>query len=149
MKNSPSPLLFIHQTLQLALCIQVCRVLLASTKPRFVRQIARWCSIVHCSIVQWQRALPHSSQRLALRMVILNLCVAARPLKPIFMKRQTNNSCSDIDPETVWNSVVKTDYLYPLQHSAVTFCELVWPTSSRLSRCSSETFPLHNNSTYI
>ena len=37
---------------------------------------------------------------------------------------------------------------YVLQHSAVPFCELVWPTSSRLSHCCSLTFPLHNNSTY-
>jgi hypothetical protein len=36
-----------------------------------------------CSRVQWWRALPHSSQRLALRMVILVLWAAAQPWKPI------------------------------------------------------------------
>uniref|UniRef100_A0A674ET40 Macrophage stimulating 1 n=1 Tax=Salmo trutta TaxID=8032 RepID=A0A674ET40_SALTR len=34
----------------------------------------------HCSRVQWQRALHHSSQHLILRMVILGFCAAARPL---------------------------------------------------------------------
>ena len=33
----------------------------------------------HCSRVQWWRALRHSSRHLALCMVILGLCVAARP----------------------------------------------------------------------
>jgi hypothetical protein len=37
---------------------------------------------------------------------------------------------------------------YALQHLAVPFCELVWPTTLRLSRCCSSTFPLHNNNTY-
>jgi hypothetical protein len=37
----------------------------------------------HCSRVQRQGALHHFSRRLALRMVILGLCAAARPWKPI------------------------------------------------------------------
>ena len=37
----------------------------------------------HCSRVQWKRALHHSSRRLALCMVFLGLCAAARPWKPI------------------------------------------------------------------
>ena len=36
MINSPRPLFLLHQTIQLALCIQVGRVLLASTKPRWI-----------------------------------------------------------------------------------------------------------------
>uniref|UniRef100_A0A4W5JR66 Ig-like domain-containing protein n=1 Tax=Hucho hucho TaxID=62062 RepID=A0A4W5JR66_9TELE len=42
MKNSTRPLFLLHQTLQLALCIGTGSVLLASTKPRFVGQTARW-----------------------------------------------------------------------------------------------------------
>jgi hypothetical protein len=34
---------------------------------------------LHCSKGQWRRALHHSSRHLALRMVILALCAAARP----------------------------------------------------------------------
>ena len=34
-----------------------------------------------CSRVQWRKPLHHSSRRLALRMVILGLCVVARPWK--------------------------------------------------------------------
>ena len=37
----------------------------------------------HCSRVQWRRALHQCSRRLALCMVILGLCAAARPWKPI------------------------------------------------------------------
>jgi hypothetical protein len=37
----------------------------------------------HCSRVQWQRALHHSSRRLALGMVMLGLYAAAQPWKPI------------------------------------------------------------------
>ena len=37
----------------------------------------------HCSRVQWWRALHHSSRRLALHMLILGLCAAARPWKPL------------------------------------------------------------------
>ena len=33
---------------------------------------------------------------------------------------------------------------YEFQHSAFPFCELVWYTTSRLSRCCSYMFPLHN-----
>uniref|UniRef100_A0A8C7SGA2 Uncharacterized protein n=1 Tax=Oncorhynchus mykiss TaxID=8022 RepID=A0A8C7SGA2_ONCMY len=40
-KNSPRPL-FLHQTLQLVLCIGAGSVLFASAKPRFVRWTARW-----------------------------------------------------------------------------------------------------------
>lgn len=35
-----------------------------------------------------------------------------------------------------------------LQHSVVSFCELVWAISLRLSCCCSWTFPLHNNSPF-
>ena len=49
MLNSPRPLFLLHQTLQLALCIRVCSILLASAKPRFVRRTARWWSVVHHS----------------------------------------------------------------------------------------------------
>ena len=42
----------------------------------------------HCSRVQWGWALHHSSQRLAWRMVILGMCAAARPYKPISWSSQ-------------------------------------------------------------
>jgi hypothetical protein len=48
MKNSPRPF-FLHQTLQLALCIRSGSLLLASAKPRFVCRTARWWSVIHHS----------------------------------------------------------------------------------------------------
>ena len=87
-------------------------------------------------LLQWRRALHHSSRRLALGMVILGLCAAVRPWKPISWISR-------------WTVLVLMSFVrYTLQHSAVTFCELVWPTISQLNRCCSLPFPLHNNSTY-
>jgi hypothetical protein len=75
MKNSPRQLFPLHQALQLALWIGAGSVLLASAKPRFVRQTASSLqgTRFHCSRVHWRRALHHSSQRMALHMVILGL----------------------------------------------------------------------------
>jgi hypothetical protein len=56
----------------------------------------------HCSRVQWWQALHHSSLRLALHTVILGLCAAARPWKPISWSSRQNSSCA----EAVWNSVM-------------------------------------------
>ena len=43
-------------------------------------------------LLQWQRALHHSSQRLALRMVILGLCAAARPWKQLFRRTASDDA---------------------------------------------------------
>ena len=53
----------------------------------------------YCSRVQWHWALHHSSRRLALSMVILGLCAAARPWKHISWSSQwtlLNSSCADV-----------------------------------------------------
>jgi hypothetical protein len=88
MENSPRPLFLLHQTSQLALCIQTGSILLASAKPRFVSDcqmvkcdLSFQTSRIHCSRVQWRQALHHSSR--CLRMVILGLCASAGPWKPI------------------------------------------------------------------
>ena len=47
-KNIPRPL-FLHQTLQLTLCIVAGSVLQPSAKPRLVRHTARWWSAIHHS----------------------------------------------------------------------------------------------------
>ena len=49
MKNSPRPLFLLRQTLQLTVCIGAGNVLLAPTKPRFVRRTARWWNVIHHS----------------------------------------------------------------------------------------------------
>ena len=46
MKNRPRTLFIVHQTLQLTLCFGAGSVLLASAKPRFVCQTARWWSVI-------------------------------------------------------------------------------------------------------
>jgi hypothetical protein len=60
----------------------------------------------HCSRVQWWRALHHSSRRLALGMVILGLCAAARPWKPISWSSWRIVIVLTLLLKVVWNSVV-------------------------------------------
>ena len=94
MKTSPRPVFLLHQTLQLALCIWTGSILLASAKPRFIRRTARGKSEIHHSreLVStesngnWLYTTP--AKRLALRMVILGLCAAARSWKPISWSSQ-------------------------------------------------------------
>ena len=59
-----------------------------------------------CSRVQWWWALHPSSQRLALHMVILGLCEAAGPCKPISLSSRRTVIVLSLLPEAVWNSVV-------------------------------------------
>ena len=139
MKNSHRLLFLFHQTLQLALCIGAGSVLLASTKPSFVRLTARWkgdsslqITGFYCSKVQWQRAHPHSSWCLALRMVILGMCV----------NLPTNSYCADVASrgslELGSECCNRGQAIFTsckLQHMAVPFCEFVWPTTLQLSRC--------------
>jgi hypothetical protein len=59
----------------------------------------------HCSRVQWQWALHHSSRRLALRIVIFGLC-ATQPWKPISWSSRQTAIVLMLIPEAVWNLVV-------------------------------------------
>jgi hypothetical protein len=56
--------------------------------------------------VQWWRALYQTSRCLALRMVILGLCAAARLWKPISGSSRGTALVLMLLPEEVWNSVV-------------------------------------------
>ena len=60
----------------------------------------------HCFRVQWWWALHHSSWRLALNMVILGLCAAARPWKPILWISRQTVIVQTLLSEAVWRSVV-------------------------------------------
>jgi hypothetical protein len=60
----------------------------------------------HCSRVQWRWALYHSSRRFTLHMLILGLCAAARPWKPISRSSRWTVIVLTLLPEAVWNSVV-------------------------------------------
>jgi hypothetical protein len=104
MKNSPRQLLLLHQTLQLALYIEAGSILLASAKPRFIR---RDCQMVKRDLSQWRRASHHSSRRFTLHMVVLSLCAAARPWKPISLSFGLIVIVLKLFPEAVWNSRVR------------------------------------------
>jgi hypothetical protein len=74
----------------------------------------------------------------------LGLVCGCSAMETNFMKLLTNSSCADVpsrgslelDNECCnWGHTVVTHYT--LQHSAIPFCVLVWPTTSRLSRCCS------------
>jgi hypothetical protein len=60
----------------------------------------------HCFRVKWWRVLHHSSQRLALLIVILDLCTAARPWKPNSWSSWQTVIVLTLLPEAVRNSVV-------------------------------------------
>jgi hypothetical protein len=130
MKNSLRPLFLLHQTLQLTLCIGAGSILLASTKSLSVRQTARWWGVIyqrfHCTKVQRRRVLHHSSRHLALRMVSLGLCVAARPWKPIWWSSRRTVFELMFLPEAVWNLVVSvaTEDRQSLQSCSVCLCDL-------------------------
>jgi hypothetical protein len=90
-----------------------------------------------------------------LDIVHCDLRLGCSAMKTHFVKLPTNSSCADVGSSGSlafcseccnWGETIFTRYM--LQHSAVPLCELVWPTTSRLSRCCSKTFLLHNNSTY-
>jgi hypothetical protein len=102
---------------------------------------------MHLGRVQWRRDLHHSNRRFALCTVIFDLLAAAQPWKSISVSSRRTVIVLMLLPEVVWNWGQTIFTCYVLQHSAVPFYELVWPTTSRLSRCCSWTFPLHNNST--
>jgi hypothetical protein len=149
-KNSPRPLFLLHQTLQLALCIRTDSVLLASDKPRLVRRTARGQSVIHHSREHVSTApesnagedLHPSSRCLALHMVILGLCAAAQPWKPISRRSRRTVIVLMLLPEAVGNSVVSVAtegrrFLRAMLLSTQRLCERMWPTTSRLSRCCS------------
>jgi hypothetical protein len=84
---------------------------------------------------------------LALCMVILGLWAAAWPWKHISLSSRGKRFCADVVSRGSLD--LGSECCNWGQTSlAVLFCEHVWPTTSRLSRCCSKTFPLHNNSTY-
>jgi hypothetical protein len=77
-------------------------------------------------------------------MVILGLCAAAWAMETHFMKLQTNSYCADVASRDslelgseCCNRGQKIYMRYTLQHSAVPFGELLWPTTLWLSRCCS------------
>jgi hypothetical protein len=93
--------------------------------------------------VQWRRALHHSSQLFALRILIFGLCAAARPWKPSSEAPKEQLlwwRCF----QAVWNSVVS---VYHATRFSTLQSRSVWSTTSWPSRCCSLTFPLHKNTT--
>ena len=88
--------------------------LLASVIPRFVHRTTRWWSVTHHSRERISTApecnggdaLHHSSRRFALHMVILGLCVAARPWKTISWSFRRTVLVLMLLPEAVCDLVV-------------------------------------------
>jgi hypothetical protein len=84
--------------LQTQICLSDCQMV------KHDSSLQRKC--FHCSRVQWRLALRHSSQRLALSMVILALCTAAQQWKPISWSSRRTVLVLMLLPVVVWNSVV-------------------------------------------
>jgi len=162
MKNSLRPLFLLHQTLQLALCIWAGSVLLASAKPTFIRQTARWWSVIPhsrelvCTAPESKGGEIYTTPANAwLSTWWSSPCVWLPAMETHFMKLSMNSACADIASRVSfvlgseccnWRQTIFPRYV--LKHPAVPYCELVWPTTSLLSCCCFDTFSLHNNSTY-
>ena len=122
MKTSPRTLFLLHQTLPLALCNRAGSVLMAYGKTQIClsdcqmvkRDSSLQRTLFHCSRVQCRQGLHHSSRLLALCVVILGLCVAAWPWKPILWISRQTVIVLTLLPEAVWNSVlsVATENIY-------------------------------------
>ena len=130
MNNSPRPLFLLHQTLQLSLCIRAGSVLLASTKPRFVRRTARWWSVIHHSreFPLLQSPMEASFTPLQLMLGIargdLRLMCGCSAMETHFMKFPKNSYCADIASRGSLERVLQSEdrWLWFLQHSTV----LLW-----------------------
>jgi hypothetical protein len=70
----------------------------------------------------------------------LRLVCGCSAMETHLMKLPANSYCADIATKgslELGSMLQRTDDFYVLQHSAVLFCELVWHTTSLLSRCCS------------
>jgi hypothetical protein len=83
----------------------------------------------------------------------LRLVCGCSAIGDTFHEAPTNSSCADVASkgslELSSNCCNQGQTIFTCcacQHSAVPFCALVSPTTSRLSRCCSLMFPLHKNS---
>ena len=162
MKNSPRPLFFLHQSLQLSLCIGAGSDLLAQPNPdSFIGlpDCEAWFITPENTFPLLQSPMAESFTSLQLTLGIahgdLRLVYICLAMETHFMKLLSNSSCADIASRgslelcsECCNRGQMIFTRYTLQYHAVPFCELVWPTTLQLSRCCSLTFPLHNNSTY-
>ena len=147
MNNSPRPLFLLHQTLQLALCIRACSIFLASAKPRYVHRTARWWSVVQHSRARISTAPEPMAENFrppqpTLDIVHgdLSLVCGYSAMETHFMMLLTDSSCADVASRGSlelgseccnWGQTMFARYT--LQQSLVSFCELVWLTTLRLS----------------
>ena len=105
---------------------------------------------LHCSRVEWWRALRHCIRRFALHLVMYGLDAAARPWKPI--PRSSLRAVLELiwRPHEVWRSVAidsaenwQPYYAhYAPQHPLTPLCHFTWLTTLWLSCCCSQSLPL-------
>jgi hypothetical protein len=140
MNISPRLLFLLAQTLQLALCSRAGNVLLASAKRKFILRTARWWSVIHHSRERISTVPESNGGKLYTTPAEawhcdLRLVCGCSAMETHFIKVSTNSYCADgasrvrleLCSECCnWGQTVFMRYV--LQHSAVPFCELVWPT---------------------
>ena len=101
---------------------------------------------LHCSRVQWRRALHHCNRSFALHLLMYVFDAVARPWKPI----PWSFLCTIL--ELIKNSDMKfvaTDYTtyYAPQHLLTPLHHFTWPTALWLGCCRSQLLPLCYNTT--
>jgi hypothetical protein len=147
MKNSTSPLFFLHQTLQSALCIRLVTFSWHPPNP--------YLSVCLLDTVAWfitpENVFPLLQSPMAARFTPLQptlgishgdlkLVCGCSALETHFMKLPSNCYCVDVASRCSLDSVVSVAtegrrFLRPTRFSTAQFCELVWPYTSWLSHC--------------
>ena len=137
-------------------CSQTSTVLLATaktqTRPSDCQTEKHNSSLqrthLHCSRVQWRRALHHCIQHFALHLLMYGLDAAAWPWRPI---PWISTHCSWANLRATWSLEVCSDWLcrklatsahYAPQHPLTPLRHFTWPATSWLSCCHSLTLPL-------
>ena len=108
---------------------------------------------LHCSRVQWRRALHHCIQMLWIALADVWLGCSCSAMETHSM--ELSKHCSWANLKATWSLEVCSDWLcrklasahYAPQHLLTLRCHFTWPTTSWLSCCRSQSFPLCYNTT--
>jgi hypothetical protein len=128
MKNNPRALFLLHQTLQLALCIQTGSVSwhLPNGEVWFITRENAFPLLQIPMAASFTPLQP----MLGIARGDLRLVCGCSVMETHFMKLPGNSSCADVRE---WMLQPRTDNVYALRASAlcVPFCELVWSAPRR------------------
>ena len=158
-EEQPHTIIPLHQTLHLAQCSQTNTVLLATTKPRLVHQIARWRSAICHSREGVSTAQESSGGVLYTTASHALHCICWLGCSCLAMETHSmklSMYCSWAKLKAIWGLKFCSDWLcrklatsmhYAPHHLLTLLHHFTWPTTSWLSFCRSHSLPLCYNIT--